>query len=119
MLWGVAVAGAWAGGGGAVHVPAVSGDVCVGACVARGGEAGTGCREARHQAAAAAARGWTVGAPQDAMTEPWRQMEPGGRWSDVERGALLAVLEKLVASQQALHDRFDTLERALKARGSL
>jgi hypothetical protein len=53
------------------------------------------------------------------MTEPWRQMEPGGRWSDVERGALLAVLEKLVASQQALHDRFDTLERALKARGSL
>jgi len=37
----------------------------------------------------------------------------------VVQGALLEVLTRLVDSVQALHDRLDTLERALKARGSL
>ncbi|HXE86550.1 MAG TPA: hypothetical protein VN524_07090 [Hyphomicrobiaceae bacterium] len=37
----------------------------------------------------------------------------------VVAGALLAVLTRLVEGQEAVHARLDTLERGLKARGSL
>lgn len=56
------------------------------------------------------------------MTEPvdvMRLRDVASELPPVVAGALLGVLTRLVESQQALHDRFHTLERTLRARGAL